>query len=109
MRRDIRAGHPLRRSAASIPDFKPEDAAQCLRNFGPLHKAILEALAAADENDVVVTVAKLVRRLDNAGHATSDYEVRGKVNQLRTLGMVRSLPDDVLERDSPVPVLGVVS
>lgn len=109
MRREIRAGRPSRRSAAPPLPFEPEDPAQCLRKFGPLHAAILESLTAAEQVGATATPAKLVRRLCAQGHATSEYEVRGKINELRMLGLVRSLPNDVLERDSPVPVLGVIS
>lgn len=109
MRRVPRAGHSSRRSSAPIPPFAPDDAASVLPRFERLHKQILEVLAQAERQDVVVTCGQLAAAMVADGVPTSEYEVRSKVNELKVLGMVRSLPDDVLERDSPVPVLGVIS
>lgn len=86
-----------------------ESEAEILRRFGPLHREILRALGAAIASETEVTRERLLTRLRSLGHATSEYELGCRVNELKRLELVHESPDGVLALYSPLPVVGEVS
>lgn len=106
MRRSKRAGQP---SQGTLPGIRTDEPIDVLRRLRPLHRLILDAVHAAEERGVVVTVDKLVRRLRALGHPTSTCEVRGKVDELARLGLVWRNRDGSIEAWLTTPVVGEIS